>query len=543
MIDYEWTRVDHKKYEELIEDAREVLPGATEDQVEDRAMWLWMRWKGSTDLYYFASEIMGLKRAKGRNGRHRLDPKIHKRMAADMEKEDDTMQLYFRGGMKSTFIKLWCIQKLIQNPMNRIGLWSITAALVRTELRHIKQLCQTPILHELWPEIFPASQKAWEKDTQDEFTMYRDRNLGDPPQDPQITVWGITGNVTGHHYDYQVYDDVINEQNITTADQMDKVRQWYELVQAIKEPTGIEKFIGTRYHQHDLYGEIIDKGLFLKENISVVPVMMGGKSNYSFLSKKDIEKIKRNMGDNFWPQYMLEPVPASRRIFIGPYPQYEMSKMPMEVDYYITMDPAATANRSSDHTAIAVAAIPKTGKGILYFVEVEQYKLQPDQVAEKLVDKIAQYRPRKVGIELGLQRALQYIIDIKLAAKEREIKDYIKPTFIEINTRLPGIQNKADKFRRTIGAFIRDNRCAFLPSMGLLFRQMDMYNPNSDNNDDDMIDACAMMLQTIERFSAAHWMNVKEVIPTGGIAWEQLDKMRKNKQAKKEGDWGWRFAS
>jgi len=56
-----------------------------------------------------------------------------------------------------------------------------------------------------------------------------------------------------------------------------------------------------------------------------------------------------------------------------------------------------------------------------------------------------------------------------------------------------------------------------IPEMRPLFLQMDMYNPMSDKNDDDIVDSAGMMFQTIEHFAPAHWYNVKNSQDAHGL--------------------------
>jgi len=38
-----------------------------------------------------------------------------------------------------------------------------------------------------------------------------------------------------------------------------------------------------------------------------------------------------------------------------------------------------------------------------------------------------------------------------------------------------------------------------------LFDQMELYNPNVQKNEDDILDAAGMMIQTIEHFAPGNW--------------------------------------
>lgn len=549
------TKVEKVKYQRFLEEARLMLELSlkegqvlNEEEVEDKAWFLWMRWKCQTDLYYLASEVLGLKKAIDKRKRHRLDPRVHKKMAEELMREDDTLQLYPRNHMKSTFVKFWIIQKILINQNVRIGLWSKTATLVSKELEAIKRYLETPILKELFPEVV-IPRKEWEKDTKEGFCMVRDTEMGTPPQEGQVEVWGVGATVTGHHYDYHVYDDIIDQDSVTSATQIEKVEDWWGYMQSIKDISAIEKIIGTRYHMHDIYGRILAEEYFEKENIIIEKALHGTKPFYAFYTYKDLMKLKKRMGNQkFANQMMNDTVPKEGRIFLPPYPLYRPEDFPEEVKYYMSIDPAATIKKHSDQSGICIGAVNLKDPSKVYFVEGFGIKLVPNELADLIVKKVVQYRPRKVGIELGLQQALQPLIDIKIKEWEGENNEYIRPHFTPIPT---GKTRKADKLNRTIGAMIKDNRALFpgeyingdirpAKSFREMFRQFDTYNPVTDKNEDDIIDSAAIMIQTIEHFAPAHWFKGKGMEEfNANLTMEDIMKMN---NPKREG-WGYQFVS
>ena len=52
------------------------------------------------------------------------------------------------------------------------------------------------------------------------------------------------------------------------------------------------------------------------------------------------------------------------------------------------------------------------------------------------------------------------------------------------------------------------------------FTQMRMYNPNSDANEDDVIDSLSMLIQSVEMFAVGHWENVARDRVNGGFTRE-----------------------
>jgi hypothetical protein len=97
--------------------------------------------------------------------------------------------------------------------------------------------------------------------------------------------------------------------------------------------------------------------------------------------------------------------------------------------------------------------------------------------------------------------------------------------------------SKADKIDATLGAFVRESRAVFKPNMSELFHQMDYFNRYSDKNDDDILDAASMLIQTVENFSAYQWVWHGETPPNANFS---IDRLRKPKA---KNDWEARFAS
>lgn len=209
----------------------------------------------------------------------------------------------------------------------------------------------------------------------------------------------------------------------------------------------------------------------------------------------------------FSAQYRLNTMPKSDRMFIPPYPQYSTDQFPDDPIYYISVDPSTGRSKRHDKTGICVAAVSKSVPDSLFFVEADGYTVEPEQLADLLVDKIVRYKPSRVGIEYGLQAALEPLIRLKMQQRMQGGR-FPTPEFWEIKTGGgAGAPNKADKINRTIGALVRDQRAWFLPGMTNLFKQMTFYNPNAQKNDDDILDSAGMMVQTVPYFSPGHWMN------------------------------------
>lgn len=463
-----------------------------------------MRMLCQTDLYFLASEIYKLKDAKYR-GRKRWYEPIHGPMCDLFEKDEDTLVVVFRGAMKTTIALVWIVQKLLQDPNVRIGYWTKSSGLAVANLERIKEMTQNPELMRLFPEILLPRKKGkrggWEKDNAEQMTIRRDESMRlVGVTEPQIEVWGTTSSVTGHHYDYQYYDDVIDKDNVNTPSAVEKMREWWGAVQAIKEPGGIQKYTGTPWHAMDLLGSV--KKLFKIENTGWISACNEDMSviNYPFFTKKYLtEQLEAMRPYLFSCQYRLDTRPRGDRIFVG-HEEYSDEQFPDDPKYYISVDPST--GMGNDKTGMCVAAVSRSHPNRVFFVEAEGYMLKPDELANLLVQKIAQYKPVRVGVEFGLQAALESLFLIKIKEAKLKIPDF-KP--IRTGGGEGTRDKKSVKIARSIGAFTRDGRALFRPDMYALFDQMELYNPNVQKNEDDILDAAGMMIQTIEHFAPGHW--------------------------------------
>jgi len=167
----------------------------------------------------------------------------------------------------------------------------------------------------------------------------------------------------------------------------------------------------------------------------------------------------------------------------------------------MSVDPAPTIKAYSDKTGISVAAVDKAG--YLYFVESFGIKLPPDKLCELIIKKHIQYQTIRVGIELGLQESLRYLLEVKIQNWERVNGQKLGLTIHPIQ--VSRSKNKAQRISYSLGSFIRDGRCRIIErNCKELITQMDMYT-GKDSDDDDVIDSASMIFSCVETFSQYYW--------------------------------------
>lgn len=489
------TDIETQKYQEFLSAWEE--KGA--EQAEEYAFDDWVRWKCLTDLFYLGYEVLGLKNARYRGGRKAkvIDPKLHKWMADVIQMDIDTLLLVPRGHLKSSWTKIGIIQRILRDPNIRIGLFSATASLAEAMIKDVKMTICHPLLMRLFPDVVidPGKDfRNWEKSTANMMTIKRDIEDGKKPQEEQVEAYGVGANIVGRHFDIHFYDDLVTPDFVSTVAQINKLRDWYALVQAILSPDGLEKMTGTRYHYMDLYGSILEEGYYGK-HVYVRKVEEGGKPIYNYFNKKMIEKNRKRMGNYLFScQYENNPISREDQLFPPPQPTFDV--LPDgEYEYFVSVDPAATVKAYSDYTGIAVGAIDRK-TNILYIVNCFGVKKTGDDIARLLIAINDKYHPIRIGIEYGLQEHLKYII----ANEVSKVRDTINPGYslptegIKISK-----QSKYDRINWTLGAMVRGGSVKVQADLHALMTQMENLTPNYKGKD-DLVDAASMLPITARMF-------------------------------------------
>jgi len=78
-------------------------------------------------------------------------------------------------------------------------------------------------------------------------------------KEASVTTTGVEGAIISRHYEVIILDDVVDEENSRTPTARRKLKNWYaKVLLPCLEPGGEMHLLGTRYHPHDLYGDMID---------------------------------------------------------------------------------------------------------------------------------------------------------------------------------------------------------------------------------------------------------------------------------------------
>lgn len=218
-----------------------------------------LRERCRTDLKFLAKDICGMTA---------WEDSLHNDLAQFLESPTDRKLILIpRGHLKSSLVTVcWSIQQILRNPNIRILITNAVWDTARLFLREISGLLTDK---SLLSEIFGKFDGPGSKFTQDEITISQ-RTAG-TVKEATITTAGIERALTGGHYDIIIHDDLVEENNINTKEQINKVIRYYQNSLDLIDPGGQILIVGTRWAMGDLYGHLIESEMDSINGVKVLP--------------------------------------------------------------------------------------------------------------------------------------------------------------------------------------------------------------------------------------------------------------------------------
>jgi phage terminase large subunit-like protein len=350
---------------------------------------------------------------------------------------DRTLDLWSRELFKSTIMTFALpIWELIQNPEERIVIFSNTRDLAKDFLRKIKLALQnTQLLIKTYPTIFYANPEKespkWSEN--DGLLIKRKGNF----TEMSLEAWGVTENMpTGRHFTIRNYDDLVTWDSTRTGEQINKTLNGFQLSHALGVTEGgTVRIIGTRYDYNDLYSGLIKSGDWKVR-------LYRGDIQPSFWTEEQIQQKRVDYGVyNFSTQISLDPVSEDEQKFLMSWIKYHDGMYP-ETNDYIVVDPAGEKKDKSSFTVMWVVGFD--GYKRAYVKDCVRDKLNLHERWVALRNLISKYpKVLRVGYEkYSMQADIGYI-------KEKQIEDKV---FFDIQPLGGGIK-KDDRIRGLIPLF------------------------------------------------------------------------------------------
>jgi len=275
-----------------------------------------------------------------------------------------------------------------------------------------------PYFRGLFPEFCPNTPE-W--GTQIAVTVPNRRNFR--LKEETIEVMGAEAKVVGRHYDYIKKDDLVTPETVTTQEQIDKTIDWDRFSISLFDlpQTGEEDYIGTRYHDRDLYGHLLENRPEIKPYIR--QAIENGKPTFpERYDKKDLEQIRIRQGSYIFScQYQNEPISQEDATFRKDWINY-YEILPDNLRYVMAVDPAISDKPGADFSAIVVVGTDSGRPPQMYIADYIREKVLPYRLIDKIFAMHDLYHPIETGIEtVSFQKMLKFALQDEMKKRDKYI--------------------------------------------------------------------------------------------------------------------------
>lgn len=305
------------------------------------------------DLFYLLTNVLG---------RYDLCHEwLFQRCREVQASPDGHLDLWGREHGKSSIITFGkTVQDILSDPEITVGIFSHTRPIAKGFLRQIKREFESNTeLKEIFPDVLwtePAKESAkWSED--EGIIVKRSGN----PKECTVEAYGLVdGMPTGKHYRLRIYDDVVTRESVTTAEQIKKTTEAWELSDNLGVVGGAVRTIGTRYSLYDTYSEMLKRK-------AVIPRIYAATHNGRvdgmpvLFTHTEWERRKRTQSRRTLAAQLLQNPMADEDARFQPQWLKAYEIRPRTLNVSITVDPSRGKHVKSDNTAMAVIGYAKGG--------------------------------------------------------------------------------------------------------------------------------------------------------------------------------------
>ncbi len=316
------------------------------------------------------------------------------------ESPDGHLDLWAREHFKSSIITVGkTIQDILRDPEIRVGMFSFNKKLAADFLGQIKLQFETNYrLLDTFPHILyrrPQIQSPlWS--AADGIIVKRKGIYREATVEANGLIEGLP---TGKHYTHRIYDDVVNEKCVSNPDQIRKVTaQWELSISLGNDHYNVERYIGTRYHMHDTYAEMINRKAV---NVRIHAATSDQSHDFSkavLMTPDALRKKYIKQGPYTFNCQMLQ-CPTADKVsgFRSDWLRKWSPSSRSNQNFIIIVDPASRKNSKNDYTSMGVFALGEDG--IWRMHDFIRDRLSLTERAAVLFDLHREYRPMYVFYE------------------------------------------------------------------------------------------------------------------------------------------------
>jgi predicted phage terminase large subunit-like protein len=412
----------------------------------------------------------------------------------------DRLVIWPRGHYKSTSCIVEIIQAIINFPDIRILIMQGSLTVTQNLLREIKSHFLGNAPRSKFREIFPEFCED-KLGTQNAFTT--PARLQKQLQQQTVTVASPNSVKTGQHYDIGFFDDLINDQNYTSAKQLAKVADQFRMCIPLIDPGCYRYVTGTRYAFGDLYEDIIRANTDGKWTITVKDCFSDDGLQVRFeqrtlpdgrligYSREQLLSIQREDPKMFSSQFLNKPANFGTQLFTESRMLQAVvpaTDVPALSPAILFIDLASSESARADDSVILCG---KTDQNrVMYVVDGIGGQWTPAQLAEKVVEMALKHRPVRILIEKTASSA--YFTEyLRMLCRDKNV--ILPIDYIPVNN-----SKDAKKIRiSALEGHIRNKRLRFFVGLPCWLKMLSQFTefPQARYGHDDYPDTVALMAQ------------------------------------------------
>lgn len=223
------------------------------------------------------------------------------------------------------------------------GIFSHNRPTAKSFLRQIKREFESnDFLKSIFPDVlWQNPEREAPQWSEDEGLIVKRKSN---PKEATLEASGLVdGQPIGKHYLLRIYDDVVTRETVNTPEMIRKTTEAWELSLNLGTIGGLERYIGTRYHDADTYAEIMKRKAAVPR---LHPATHNGRADGDpvLLPPEELEKKRTGMGPaTFSAQMLQNPVPGDTAFFRdGDFHRFTIDELPENLNIFMASDYAVT---------------------------------------------------------------------------------------------------------------------------------------------------------------------------------------------------------
>lgn len=394
----------------------------------------------------------------------------------------------FRDGAKTSLLRVYTSQRIAYGISRTIMYVSSSQTHSTFSLRWLKRQIE---YNHIWTQLFGLRKGS--KWTDEILEIYHG------VEETPITVlaMGITGQIRGFNLDdYRpdliIADDVQTDENVATLEQRTKLKSTFHgalvnsLAPASDAPHAKVVLLNTPMVKDDLIESCIEDPLWKGQRFGIFDE--NGRSRWEARWPTDVMKAEKEAAIRAG-RFSIWMREKECKIVQSEHKTFDINNLrfwdvlPEAMRVTGAIDPASSDSKNADDNVVGCVGFKGPDVFVLEY-SAEKGEM-PDKTAVHFFEQILRWSPLKFSVEsISYQRVLAWYLEQEMLKRR---------VFVPIN-RLQDRRRKNDRIIQAIAGLLAHRRLWVHSSMTKLIQQLDDFDPNTDKNQDDVIDMLAMAI-------------------------------------------------